>query len=87
MKELHQGAQASGILEIPGIVMGFFVCQAIPEMHCINAETYNFTKINTPPWVFFMFFKYYKWYQILQRTIPEKSGNVMGFFHQGLSIF
>ena len=23
-----------------------------------------FTKINTPPWVFFTFFKSYKWYQI-----------------------
>ena len=29
----------------------------------------NFTKIKTPPWVFFMFFKLYKWYQIAQRTI------------------
>ena len=26
----------------------------------------NFTKINTPPCVFFMFFKLYKWYQIAQ---------------------
>ena len=26
----------------------------------------NFTKSNTPPWVFFMFFKFYKWYQIAQ---------------------
>ena len=25
-------------------------------------------KINTPPWVFFMFFKLYKWYQIAQLT-------------------
>ena len=24
----------------------------------------NFTKSNTPPWVFFTFFKLYKWYQI-----------------------
>ena len=28
----------------------------------------NFTKINTPPRVFFTFFKLYKWYQIAQRT-------------------
>ena len=28
----------------------------------------NFTKINTPLWVFFTFFKLYKWYQIAQRT-------------------
>ena len=26
----------------------------------------GFTKINTPPWVFFTFFKLYKWYQIAQ---------------------
>ena len=27
----------------------------------------NFTKSNTPPWVYFTFFKLYKWYQIAQR--------------------
>ena len=26
----------------------------------------NFTKINTPPWVFFKFLKLHKWYQIAQ---------------------
>ena len=26
----------------------------------------NFTKSNTPPWVFFTFFKLYRWYQIAQ---------------------
>ena len=26
----------------------------------------NFTKINTPPWVFFTFFELYKWYQTPQ---------------------
>ena len=26
----------------------------------------NFTKSNTPPWVFFMFFKLYNWHQIAQ---------------------
>ena len=26
----------------------------------------NFTKSNTPPWVFFAFLKLYKWYQIAQ---------------------
>ena len=32
----------------------------------------NFTKISTPPWVFFTFFKLCKWYQIAQRiTICE----------------
>ena len=33
-----------------------------------EAEACNFTKINTPPWVFFTFLKLYKWYQITQRT-------------------
>ena len=27
----------------------------------------GFTKINTPPWLFFTFFKLYKWYRIAQR--------------------
>ena len=26
----------------------------------------NFTKSNTPPWVFFTFFELYSWYQIAQ---------------------
>ena len=34
----------------------------------LQAEACNFTKINTPPWVFFMFFKLCKCYQIVQRT-------------------
>ena len=29
----------------------------------------NFTKSNTPPWLFFTFFKLYKWYQIAQSNI------------------
>ena len=28
----------------------------------LQAEACNFTKINTPPWVFFTFFKLHKWY-------------------------
>ena len=35
----------------------------------------NFTKINTPPWVFFTFLKLYKWYQIAQRTTFSKSSS------------
>ena len=27
----------------------------------------NFTKSNTPPWVFFTFFELYSWYQIAQK--------------------
>ena len=34
----------------------------------LQAEACNFTKINTPPWVFFLFFKLYKWHQIAQCT-------------------
>ena len=34
----------------------------------LQASAYNFTKINTPPWVFFMFLKLYNWYQIAQLT-------------------
>ena len=34
----------------------------------LQAKSCNFSKINTPPWVFFTFFKLNKWYQIAQRT-------------------
>ena len=30
-----------------------------------SAEACNFTKSNTPPWVFCIFLKLYKWYQIV----------------------
>ena len=33
----------------------------------LQAETCNFTEINTPPWVIFTFFKLYKRYQLAQR--------------------
>ena len=32
----------------------------------LQAATYNFTKSNASPWVFFTFFKLCKWYQIVQ---------------------
>ena len=32
----------------------------------LQAKACNFTKSNTPPWVFFTFLKLYKWYQIVQ---------------------
>ena len=32
----------------------------------VHPEACNFTKSNTPSWVFFTFFKLYKWYQIAQ---------------------
>ena len=39
----------------------------------------NFTKSNTPPWVFFTFFKLYKWYQIAQRTTIIQKDNCVFF--------
>ena len=33
----------------------------------LHAKACNFTKSNTPPWLFFTFLKLYKWYQIAQR--------------------
>ena len=37
-----------------------------------SKEACNFTKINTPPWVFFTFFKLYKCYQIAKRITYAK---------------
>ena len=39
----------------------------------LRASACNFTKSNTPPWVFFMFFQLYKWYQIAQSVILNYS--------------
>ena len=33
----------------------------------LQASAYNFTKINTAPWVFSTFLKLHKWYEIPQR--------------------
>ena len=33
-----------------------------------EAETWNFTRSNAPPWVFFTYFKLYEWHQIAQGT-------------------
>ena len=33
----------------------------------LQASVCNFSKSNTPPWVFLTFLKLYKWYQIVQR--------------------
>ena len=38
-----------------------------------------FTKINTPPWVFFTFLKLYKCYQIAQRTINDWKNSTLSF--------
>ena len=62
----------------------WLVLQKTPDMWCVSrfrytyggvlilvnlqAQACNFTKINTPPRVFFTFFKFYKWCQIVKRT-------------------
>ena len=33
-----------------------------PMEECYFKESCNFTKSNTPPWVFFTFFEFCKWY-------------------------
>ena len=38
----------------------------------LQVQACNFTKSNTPPWVFFMFFKLYKWHQIAQSIAYNK---------------
>ena len=43
----------------------------------LQAKARNFTKINTPPWVFFTLFKLCKWYQIAQRTTFWKSKTLL----------
>ena len=51
----------------------FFSCTEKLCYHIlIIAEACNFTKINSPPWVFFTFFKLYKCYQIAQRITYGK---------------
>ena len=37
-------------------------------MKSMKTSACNFTKSNTPPWVFFTFFKLCEWYQIAQST-------------------
>ena len=47
----------------------------------LQAASYNFTKSNTPPWVFFTFLKLYKWYQIAQNItfIKTPARNIYRF--------
>ena len=46
----------------------------------LQAEACNFTKINTPPWLFFTFFKLYMRYQIAQRITYSSKEVFMGIF-------
>ena len=39
----------------------------------LQANSCNFNKSNTPPWVLFTFFKLYKWYHIAQGTTYDKT--------------
>ena len=39
------------------------------EESFFQEEACNFTKSNTPHWVFFTFFNLYKWYQIAQSIV------------------
>ena len=43
----------------------------------LQAKAYNFTKRNTPPWVFSTFFTLPKYYQIAQRI-----SSMMGLFYK-----
>ena len=54
----------SGFLTLFEKVFDFFLEKKKKK----NAGPCNFTKSNTPPWVFFTFFKLHKWYQILQSS-------------------
>ena len=44
------------------------------------SKSLNFTKCNTPPWVFFMFFKLYKWYQIAQNITYARAISSINIF-------
>ena len=43
-----------------------------------SVNSCNFTKINTPPWVFLTFFKLHKWYQIAQRITYNAALAIIG---------
>ena len=42
----------------------------------LQVSAWNFTKINNPPWVFFIFFNLYLWYQIAQNVSYKHLINV-----------
>ena len=45
----------------------------------VGAEASNFTKSNTPPWVFFTFLNLYKWYQIAQRITYNRIHHICNY--------
>ena len=46
-------------------------------MGCARLLACNFTKSNTPPWVFFTLLKLYKWYQIVQNVTMQTSDIIL----------
>ena len=63
------------------------LCNLVPFIQIEKRKKHpiacNFTKGNTPPWMFFTFFKLYEWYQIAQRIIisVQKSSSVIPLDH------
>ena len=47
----------------------------------LQASAWNFTKSNTPPWVFSMFFTLYKWQQIGQRITEQQCNPIVYNLH------
>ena len=47
----------------------------------VQAKACNFTKINTPQWVFFTFFKLYNWHQMAQRITYKSFLNIYSSLH------
>ena len=50
----------------------------------LQASACNFTKSNTPRWVFFTFFKLYKWYQIVQNISNDYGDDEMSISNKGI---
>ena len=48
------------------VMLWYHLRDLVPFVQFTIAEACNFTKSNTPPFVFFTFSKLYKWYQIVQ---------------------
>ena len=64
---------------VPWILTLIFKLKLISGLP-IFTLVYNFTKSNTPPWVFFTFFQLYKWYQIAQSVSYTHLFNVQILF-------
>ena len=67
------------------VYFGQVICSAlrdlVPSVQFKKREkqplrSVSFSKVDTPPWLFFTFLKLYKWYQIAQRTTYLLISNV-----------